>query len=81
MTDGLKAVLQKPQELIMFLIKEKTKKRFRCETFNDIEKKVNSIDFPAELVSFEPKLNLMSMSLVCLILIKILTLITSLIFK
>ncbi len=57
MTDGLKAVLQKPQELIMFFNQREKQRRDLDvrETFNDIEK-VNSIDFPAELVSFEPKL-------------------------
>jgi hypothetical protein len=57
MTKGLKAVLQKPQELIIFFNQREKQRRDLDvrQTFNDIEK-INSIDFPAELVSFEPKL-------------------------
>lgn len=57
MTKGLKAVLQKPQELILFFNRrEKQRQDLDVrETFNDIES-FNSMDLPAELVSFEPKL-------------------------
>lgn len=54
---GVKQVLQKPQELILFFNRREQQKRDLDikETFNDIED-LNSIDFPAELTSFEPKL-------------------------
>lgn len=57
MTKGIKAVLQKPQELILFFNRrEQQRQDFVVrETFNDIES-FNSMDLPAELVSFEPKL-------------------------
>ena len=54
---GIKDVLQKPQELILFFNQiEKERRDLNVRTtFNDIED-LNSIDFPAELVSFEPKI-------------------------
>lgn len=57
MTKGLKAVLQKPQELILFFNRREQQRQDldTKETFNDIES-LNSMDLPAELVSFEPRL-------------------------
>jgi len=54
---GLKQVLQKPQEFILFFNRREQQRRDLDikETFNDIES-LNSIDFPSELTSFEPKL-------------------------
>ena len=57
MTNGLKKVLQKPQELILFFNKrEQQRNDLKVnESFDDIEG-FNSTDFPAEVISFEPKL-------------------------
>lgn len=54
---GISSVLQEPQELILFFNRREQQRRDLDikESFNEIDN-LNAIDFPSELVSFEPKL-------------------------